>query len=93
MAKGQICVIPVRRGKPLSNADELVTDFAFMLWLSSAFRGGLPEEAFFTALRMMRREAGLFLVPERKQARCPVVAMKSRTALDGQYENSSRSRR
>jgi len=76
----------------MSNADELVTDFAYMLWLSSAFRG-LPEEAFFTALRMVKRETGLFLVPKRKQALCPIVAMKSRTALDGQNENTSRSRR
>ena len=80
MAKGQICVIPIRRDAPLSNACESVADFAYTLWLASAFRGALPEEAFVTALRMVRREAGLFLVPERKQVRAPVVALKSRSA-------------
>jgi hypothetical protein len=77
----------------MPNTNELVTDSAYMLWLSWAFYGGLPEEAFIIALRTVKRETGLFLVPKRKHARCPIVAKKSHTALDGQDENASRSRR
>jgi len=64
-------VIPIRRGGLLSEADHLIADVAFSLWLSSAFRGGSPEAALMTALRMLGEETsrGLFLVPKRKLMR------------------------
>ena len=68
MAKQQTHVLPIRPEVPLSDADELVADVAYALWHSAPFRCGLPEEAFLTALRMVRGKssAGLFLVPKRK---------------------------
>ena len=81
MAKRQVCVISIRREVRLSNADELVADFAYALWQSSAFFGGSPEAAFFTALQMVKGESplGPCLVPRRKQALRPIVVMSSRS--------------
>lgn len=74
-------VIPIRRVFPISTADELVANFAYTLWLSSAFLGGTPEAAFFAALRMIKGKssAELFLVPKRKQPLRPIIVMKSRS--------------
>lgn len=48
-----------------------VTDLAYGLWLANGFRGCIPEEALFTAIRQLRRttNAELFLVPKRGAAR------------------------
>jgi hypothetical protein len=61
-------VIPIRRAISVSVADQLVADFAFTLWLSSAFRGASPKEALITAQLLIKREKPprLFLVPNRK---------------------------
>jgi hypothetical protein len=66
--------IPIRRETPVSKTDELVADVAYALWHSAPFRCGPPEEAFFTALRMVRGKssAGLFLVPKRKHNIQPI---------------------
>jgi len=71
--------IPIRRRSPVSHADELVADFAFTLWLSSAFRGGLPEDALLTAVRTLggKTSPGLFLVPQRRANPCPIIPIKS----------------
>lgn len=68
MSKRQFCVVPIRRESRVSEADDLVIEVAYGLWLSSAFHGGSPEEALLTALQMVRGQgtAGLFLVPNRK---------------------------
>jgi hypothetical protein len=44
-----------------------VVELACSLWLSSAFRGGSPEGALFTALEMMREKtsAVVFMIPGR----------------------------
>jgi len=78
MAK--VCVIPIQRNAPISETDELVADLAFKFWLSSAFRGGLPKDAFFTAVRIVKGKysAGPFLVPKRKQNLHPIIVMKER---------------
>jgi len=62
-------VIPIRPTL-VSEADELVADLAFTLWLSSPFRCGPPEEALWTALRMVKGKSslGLFLVPNASTA-------------------------
>jgi len=49
MAKRQIRVIPIRRDVTVSNADELVPDFAYTFWQSSAFLGGW--HSLFNSLR------------------------------------------
>jgi hypothetical protein len=61
-------VIPIRQKTPVSEADELVADVAYTLWHSAPFRCGPPEEAFFSALRMVKGKssAGPFLVPKHK---------------------------
>lgn len=78
MARPHISVIPIRRDAPLSDVDELVADFAYTLWRSSAFLGGSPEAAFFTALRMVKGKssAGPFLVQRQRPSGCPIIVMK-----------------
>jgi hypothetical protein len=78
MPEQQCGVIPIRHRTAVPEADELVSHFAYTLWQSSAFRGGLSEEAFLTALRMIKKRslAGLFLVPRRKRDLRPIVVMK-----------------
>jgi hypothetical protein len=77
--KRSLGVIPIRHSF-LSEADELVADLAYTLWRSAPFRCGPPEEALWTALRMVKGKSavGLFLVPKRKHGRHPIIAMKSR---------------
>lgn len=72
------CAIPIRGDVPIGYVDELIADFAYTLWLSSAFHGNSPEEAFLTALRMLRGDpsAGLFLVPKRTLNIYPIDRMK-----------------
>jgi hypothetical protein len=67
MPKQQIG-IPIWRKITLSEADQLVPDVAYTLWLSSAFFGGSPEAAFFTALQLVKGKSSVacFLVHTRK---------------------------
>jgi hypothetical protein len=57
-------VFPIRQDILGSDAVRQVVDYAYDLWLSSAFRGCSPEGALLAALQMMREKtsAGLFLV-------------------------------
>jgi hypothetical protein len=73
-----MCVIPIRRNIPVSESDELVATVAYTLWLSSPFRRGPSEQAFMTALRMVKgnSSSGLVLVPKRKQNLDPIILMK-----------------
>jgi hypothetical protein len=77
--KRNIVVIPMRQRVPLLNADQLVSDFAYTLWLASAFRGVSPEEALLTAVQVVRGKtsAGLFLVPKCQHNHHSVTGMKS----------------
>lgn len=63
----KVTVIPIRREAPLSDADRAVADYAYNLWLSSAFRGGSPEKALLTATQLLSgaTPARLFVVPKR----------------------------
>ena len=45
---------------PQVDAGQLIADFAYTLWLSSAFSCNSPEEALSTALRLLREKAGAF---------------------------------
>ena len=76
--KRQSAVIPIRRSTSLSWTDEVVADFAYTLWLSSAFQGGLPEDAFLTALRLVKgpSSVGPFLVPKRRHDLHPATKSK-----------------
>ena len=82
MPKRTKSVIPFRRNDPASEADELVADIAYTLWLSSPFWCGPPEEAFMTALRLVRGKSAplLFLVPKRIQHHHPrpIITMMGR---------------
>ena len=82
MAKHSVSVIQIRHNILVSEADELVADLAYTLWLSSPFRCGPPEEALLTALRMVhgKSSVGLFLVPKRKHNLRPIIEMKSRSS-------------
>jgi hypothetical protein len=86
MPNRPICVIPIRRKTPVSEADELVAGVAYSLWLSSPFRCGPPEKAFMTALRIVKGNsaAGLFLVPKRKDNLHPVTVMNPRSTAGRQ---------
>jgi hypothetical protein len=66
MPNQDITVIPIQRDIFVSEADKTVADLAYNLWLSSAFRGGSPEQALVAALEMVRGRAParLFLVPK-----------------------------
>ena len=69
MPNHNVRVIPIRETTRQSGADDLVADFAYTLWISSAFRGNSPEDALLAAWQVVRgRTSGnLFLVPERRQ--------------------------
>ncbi|MEI9974408.1 MAG: response regulator [Ignavibacteriota bacterium] len=57
----------------------MVADLAYNLWLSAAFNRCLPEQAFFSALRIVKGKssAGLFLVPGRRPTIRPIAVAKS----------------
>ena len=78
--KAKLFIVPIRQGTPISKCDELVADVAYTLWLSSAFSDGLPEEALFTALRLVKGKSfvRLFVVPERRRTGGPIMAMERR---------------
>ncbi len=58
-----------RRARPAGEADELA-DSAYAVWLANGFRGCSPEEALFTAVLHMGREAaGPCLVPKHNAVR------------------------
>jgi hypothetical protein len=59
----------------------MVAAVAYTLWLSSPFKCGPPEQAFMTALRMVKGKssAGPFLVPKCQQNLHPIIEMKSRS--------------
>jgi len=81
MARDNVSVISGKNNIPVSEADELVADLAYSLWVSSPFRCGPPEEALFTALRMVngKSSVGPFLVPQRKHNPHSIIVMKSRS--------------
>lgn len=58
----------LRQEVPGWDAGQSVADVAFQLWQSSAFRGGIPEEALLAAVRILKENsrARLVLVPKRK---------------------------
>ncbi len=66
MPKQVRMVIPIF----VSELDQLVAEFAFNLWLSSAFRTA-PEKALLTSVEMLRGKtsAELFFVPRRNSKR------------------------
>ena len=80
-------VIPIRRSIPISETAELVADVAYRLWLSSPFGCGPPEEAFTTALRLVKGKSAslLFLVPRRNQHHHlrPIITMKESSKRRG----------
>jgi hypothetical protein len=65
MPKQTARVTPIRQDILGADAVQEIVEVAYNLWLSSAFRGGAPEGALFTALQMMREKtsAAIFLVP------------------------------
>ena len=60
-------VIAIQRNTLVSEADKIVADLAYSLWLSSAFQGSSPEDALIAALQMVRGKAPArpFLLPKR----------------------------
>ncbi|SPE28757.1 hypothetical protein SBA3_1490008 [Candidatus Sulfopaludibacter sp. SbA3] len=60
-------VISIGRDPVISDVDREIADFAYMLWVSTAFRGGSPEQALLTATQMLRvqKPMGPFLVSRR----------------------------
>ena len=82
MAVRSAGVIPIRRNVAISDDDQLAADVAFNLWLSSPFRCGPPEQAFFTALRMVKGKSsvGPFLVPKRIKNLHPIIVRKRRSS-------------
>jgi hypothetical protein len=69
MPNEKIRVIPIQRRIHASESDKTVAELAYNLWLSSAFRGGSPEQALSVALRMVRGKgpARLLVVPKRER--------------------------
>jgi hypothetical protein len=67
MLKQEVCVTPIRRDIHASAIDRRVADFAYSLWLTSAFRGDSPEEALATAMHVMKEKesTGIHLVRKR----------------------------
>jgi hypothetical protein len=92
MPNGPMSVIPIRRSIPMSESDELVATVAYSLWLSSPFRGGPPEHAFMTALRLVKGKslAGPFLVPNRKRNLHPIIVMKTHSSGSVTMKRNSR---
>lgn len=74
MPKQTTHAIRISENFPMSEVDELVVHVAYTLWVSAPFRCGLPEEAFKTAIRLVkgRIPAKLFLVPKPDRPSIPI---------------------
>lgn len=75
LPKQQTCVIPFRRSVPVSDADKLIADVAYRLWLLGAFGGVSPETALLTAMQIVKSKSspGLFLVPTCRHNLHPIL--------------------